>query len=156
CRGGCMGRVRFAVPLSLSIVLLVGVLFGTARVGSGGPAPLPTSTPTPTATTTPIILDHFSCYEAHAPRQLVSGVSLVDAFGPSTVQLIEPHRFCAPADKNGEDTTAPMHDPHLEGFRMRQTSRFDRVRNIAVTNQFDSVIIDLVRPDYVLVPSSKS
>jgi hypothetical protein len=112
-------------------------------------------TPTPAPTVTPP--DHFQCYEAHAPRHTIPNVSLLDAVGPSTVDLIQPHRFCAPANKDGEDPTAPTHVVHLDGFRMRQTSpRFVHVRNLAITNQFGSTVIDLVRPDYLLVPSAKS
>ena len=101
----------------------------------GLPTPIftgPTPTPGPTAD-----LNHFQCYEAHARNRVISGVSLTDQFGPSTVQLIEPRRFCAPANKFGEDPTAVTDPDHLEGYRLRQTTpKFQRLRGYTMENQF--------------------
>jgi hypothetical protein len=117
--------------------------------------PLPTLTPGPTATSTPDPLNHMQCYEAHAPNQPINGVSLVDRFGPSTVNLIEVRRLCNPADKNNEDPTAPTDPDHLTGYRLKQTSPFTKVRGLSITNQFGPQVIDLIKPNYLLVPSAK-
>ena len=70
-----------------------------------------TPTPTTTATPTPGGLDHFQCYETHRPKLAHDPLSLVNAFGPpSMARLKRAKRICAPADKNGEDPTAPT-DP---------------------------------------------
>jgi hypothetical protein len=84
-------------------------------------------------------------------------VSLVDRFGASTVRVLREKRFCAPADKNDEDPTAPLDPDHLAVFTIKQTSpRFTPVRDFMVTNQFGTMALDLVRPDALLVPSAKS
>ena len=67
---------------------------------------------TPTTTTLP--LDHFQCYEIK-PKAFASitGVSVQDQFGQHTETVRFPHRLCAPADKRGEEPTAPNHPEHL-------------------------------------------
>ncbi len=120
--------------------------------------PTPTLTPTATGPTpTPGPLDHFQCYETHRAPIRLAGVSLVDRFGPSTVRVLRMKRFCAPADKNGEDPSAPMDQDHLGVFTIKQsTPHFARIRDFTVTNQFGTIGLDLVRPDALLVPSAKS
>jgi hypothetical protein len=71
--------------------------------------------------------------------------------------VLREKRFCAPADKNDEDQTAPLDPDHLAVFTIRQTApRFTRVRDFTVTNQFGMMTLDLVRPDALLIPSAKS
>lgn len=42
-------------------------------------------------------------------------------------------------------------------FTIKQTApRFTRVRDFSVTNQFGTILLDLVRPDALFVPSAKS
>jgi len=117
-----------------------------------------TATPVPTGPTpTPGPLDHFQCYESHRPPSRITGLSLVDHFGPSTVHLKRAKRFCAPASKNGEDPTAPLDPDHLTAYTIKQDSpRFTRVRDLVVANQFGTIEVDLVRPEALLVPSAKS
>jgi hypothetical protein len=112
---------------------------------------------TPTATPTPGDLDHFQCYETHRPPLRLAPLSLVDRFGASTARLIRGKRFCAPASKNDEDPDAVSAPDHLTGYTIKQTTpRFARVRDVPVTNQFGTIEVDLVRPDYLLVPTGKS
>jgi hypothetical protein len=121
------------------------------------PTPTPATPTPPGPTPTPVPLDHFQCYETHRPPIRLSGVSLVDHFGASTVRVLRGKRFCAPADKNDEDPTAPLDLDHLASYTIKQTEpRFARVRNFSVTNQFGTILLDLVRPDSLLVPSAKS
>jgi hypothetical protein len=117
-----------------------------------------TPTPTaPTATATPAPLNHFQCYETHRPPLRLDGISLADHFGASTVRLLREKRSCAPADKNDEDPTAPLDADHLGSYTIKQTApRFTPVRDFSVTNQFGTILLDLVRPDSLLVPSAKS
>jgi hypothetical protein len=128
------------------------------------PTPTPTETVTPTATETPIPsatttpdLNHYECYEAHAPVEVIAGVSVEDAFGPSTVDVIEPRRFCAPVDKNGEDPTAPDDPDHLTGYKIKQRTPAVRThREQTVADQFGTFVVDVTKPEYLLVPSAKS
>ena len=58
-------------------------------------------------------LGHFQCYEIHRPSFNRTGVSLDDVLGAGTVTIKRAKRLCAPADKNGEDPTAPLDDEHF-------------------------------------------
>jgi hypothetical protein len=123
------------------------------------PSGIPTATPTPTNSVppTPGPLDHFQCYEAERAAFATFAVTLTDALGASTVTVVRPKRLCNPADKNGEDPSAPTHADHLAGYIIKQTApKFARIPARTITNQFGSVIVDLVRPDYLMVPSAKS
>jgi hypothetical protein len=84
-------------------------------------------------------------------------VSLADAIGPSTITIKRAKRLCAPADKNGEDPTAPADAEHLTYYTLKQaTPRFAKIRGVAVTNQFGTLMVDVVKPDRMLVPTAKS
>ena len=90
------------------------------------------------------------------PFDVISGVSLNDEFGPSTVDLIRPKRLCNPADKNGEDPSAPTDPDHLTAYKIKQRTPFIKPTNIPVTNQFGTVMVDVVRPEFLFVPTAKS
>lgn len=103
-------------------------------------------------------LRHFECDEVERiPFTRITGVSLEDQFGPSTVDVIRPKRLCNPTNKNDEDPLAPLDDDHLTGFIIKQrTPRFSRIFDQVVQNQFGTITFDIVRPDYLKVPSAKS
>lgn len=102
-------------------------------------------------------LNHFQCYEIHRKPSGVNGLSLVDQFGPSVAKLNKAKRICLPASKNGEDPTAPTDADHLTAYTMKQTSpKFAKIRQLVFQNQFGVFAADLVKPDYFLVPASKS
>jgi hypothetical protein len=85
------------------------------------------------------------------------GISLTDPFGPSTVTVFKPKRLCNPADKEHEDPAAPSRPDHLITYDITQTSaRFLGFRDVTVINQFGTIHVDLVRPDRLQVPSTKS
>ena len=130
---------------------VVSLVVGWVMLGAA-PGPEAATTPTPTPG-----LDHFQCYEIHAPVRIIPGVGLDDEFGTSTVDVIEARRLCNPADKNGEDPSAPADPDHFEGYKIRQrTPNFVPVRNRAVVNQFGTQVLTLVKPDFLFVPSAKS
>ena len=113
-------------------------------------------TPTPTVTATPTF-DHFQCYETHRSSINLPGVSVADQFGPSTVTLKRNKRLCAPADKNGEDPTAPSHPGHHTFYTIKQTTpKFAKVRGVTLSNQFGTFVFDVTKPDRLLVPTAKS
>lgn len=122
----------------------------------------PTVTLTPTTTLTPTptpVPGHFQCYEVdRQPFSTIPGVTLSDVFAPdSTVNVRRLKRLCAPANKNGEDPAAPLRPDHLAGFEIRRSDpRFPTLFNQSVTNQFGTTTVDLLRPDILMVPSSKS
>ena len=100
--------------------------------------------------------DHFQCYEIK-PKAFatVTGVSVEDQFGQHTETVRFPHRLCAPANKNGEDPTAPNHPDHLQGHLVSGPNV--KVANLTVTNsQFGTLKLDIVKPDILMVPTLKS
>jgi len=99
--------------------------------------------------------DHFQCYEVK-PKAFttVPGVSVQDQFGQHTESVRFPHRLCAPANKNGEDPTAPTHPDHLLGHLVSGPNV--KVANLSVTNQFGTIKLDTVKPDVLMVPTLKT
>ncbi len=113
------------------------------------------SVPTPTPTATPP-LRHYDCYEAPREPFPVRTVTLTDMFGTSTVQVLGRKRICNPASKNGEDPDAVTDPNHLTGYIIKQTApKFTRVTDVTVTNQFGTVVVDLTKPDYLMLPAAK-
>jgi len=102
-------------------------------------------------------VSHFNCWEIDREtfhRQ--TGVQLDDQFGSGTVDVIRPKRLCAPADKNGEDPTAPSDPKHMTAYQiMQRVPHFQGLRRRQVINQFGTFMVDLVRPDRLLVPAAK-
>ncbi len=118
-----------------------------------------TFTPSPTTTATPVPIGrHYECFEVSREAFTnINGISVVDRFGASTVNAYRQKRFCAPADKNGEDPGAPNEPIHLLGYAIKQTAPVTLpVRNVLVTNQFGTILVDLLRPDLLMVPTNKS
>ena len=127
-------------------------------VGCGTPLPTTTTTTTTTttsSTTTTTLPDHFQCYEIK-PKAFatVTGVSVQDQFGMHTETVRFAHRLCAPANKNGEDPSAPNHPDHLQGHIVSGPNV--KVANLTVANQFGTIKLDIVKPDILMVPTLKS
>jgi hypothetical protein len=123
------------------------------------PTPTVTESPTPTITTSPTpVPGHFQCYEVDRQAfPTISGITLLDAFGSSTVDVRRFKRFCAPANKNGEDPAAPTRPGHLAGYEITHVDpRFQARSSQTVTNQFGTIVVDVIRPDILMVPSAKS
>jgi hypothetical protein len=102
-------------------------------------------------------LDHFQCYRTkRSPNAVaVQDVTLVDAFGARTVDVTEAQQLYAPANKNGEDPTAPSHPGHLAAYGIRP-QQIERIRDQVVVNQFGTTRVDLVAARALLVPTAKS
>jgi len=102
-------------------------------------------------------LHDFQCYEIRPPGTFErSGLTLVDTFGTSDgVSTRKVKTVCAPADKNGGDPSAPADPRHLVGYDLR-AAPVARVRAVPVTDQFGALVVDVVRPARLLVPSAKS
>jgi hypothetical protein len=99
--------------------------------------------------------DHFQCYEIKPKAfAIVPGVSVQDQFGQHTETIRLAHRLCAPANKNGEDPTAPSHPDHLQGHLVSGPNV--KVANLTVTNQFGNIKLDTVKPDVLMAPTLKT
>jgi hypothetical protein len=116
-----------------------------------------------TATPPPLVgptVDHFQCYKVKRSQGTpkftkISGVAAADQFGSYTVDLVRPRWLCAPANKAGEDPTAPSHVQHLLCYKTRNTARFTR-RTAFTTDQFGSQQLELLRRIELCVPSVKN
>jgi len=109
---------------------------------------------TTTSSTTTTLLDHFQCYEIRrGPGPVVSGVTVVDQFGSSTVTVSKPNKLCAPTNKEGEDPTAPTHPGHLKAWQDKHNR--PKVLNRLIVNQFGSLRLDITRPQFLFVPAAK-
>ncbi len=99
---------------------------------------------------------HFACYEtSFHPIPPISGIDLIDQFGPRTVTLDRVLRLCNPVDKNDESPGAETASNHLMAYRAFPT-KITPVRGLRVVNQFGTLIVDAVRLRRLMVPSSKS
>jgi hypothetical protein len=102
---------------------------------------------------------HFECHEARRKPRFarVEGVGLEDQFGAAMVDVRQRKRLCNPADKNDEDPTALTDPDHLMAYEIRRRGpRFTRVVDVGVLNQFGTVLLEVVRPERLLVPTAKS
>jgi len=112
-------------------------------------------------------LDHFKCYKASVaklPGNVFApelGVKLVDQFGgPLFYDLKKPTRLCAPADKDGEDASAPGHAAHLVCY-LAKLSRMSPAQArfsplvVSTSNQFGNEVLKLTAIEELCVPSLK-
>ena len=72
------------------------------------------------------------------------------------MSVFRPTNLCLPADKNGEDPTAPADPNHLMEYDIRQSSVFTRGNNVSVTNQFGTIVVNVVGPATLMVPTTKN
>jgi hypothetical protein len=120
------------------------------------PTTVSTQTPTPTPTISPPPTGrHFQCYELHQGQQNRQTVALDDFIGASNVQVTRAKRICNPADKLDEDPDAPLDQNHLVSYEISQAG-FVPVKGLHIQNQFQDAVINLSRPDYMMVPTAKS
>ncbi len=119
--------------------------------------PEATTTPEPTATATPAHLDHFTCYKA-SPREAIQppNVTLVDTFGSSTAAVRKSKYLCTPTDKLGEGPSAPAHPEHEKGYLLKRISDSIRVSHRRFVDQFGTVVVQLLKPSHLFVPSVTS
>jgi hypothetical protein len=115
----------------------------------GNPPPLTPPTP-----------DHFQCHKVKRSRGAakfvkIPGVTGQDQFGPYSVDLMRPRWLCAPANKNGEDPTAPTHPGHLLCYKTRNNTPFAE-RTATVNDQFGLQNVLLHRRIELCVPSLKN
>jgi len=105
---------------------------------------------------TPPPLDHFQCYVIRnsrgGPRFQPRTVTVSSQIETVTLQVVRPFRLCVPADKNGEDPTAPSHPDELLCYRT-QSGRFGDETH-TITNQFGERDVRIISRNELCVPSS--
>ena len=118
--------------------------------------PTETATPTPSSTATPSGPVHYQCYELHQGPAAPTAATLNDLFGDSNVDIRRAKRICNPASKNDEDPGAVSAIDHLKGYEISQSNGFTPIKALQVSNQFGTASFNLARPDYIMIPTSKS
>jgi hypothetical protein len=138
-----------------------GTQYNTVSItASGGATQIPvacgpTTTTTTTSTTTTTV--PYQCYEVDDAVFAAQGLSLVDRYGSSTVNILRPKRLCNPADENHQNPGAISAPDHLAGYDIQQVSPpFSLIKNQQVTTQFGTLSVLVGRPKELLVPSAKS
>jgi hypothetical protein len=101
----------------------------------------------------------FGCYEV--PRVKIPApqpiVKLQDRFGTTTSKPVNFRELCAPADKNGEDPTAPDSPVHISAFDLTNTTgTISHPKGLSITTQFGTLKGDLGTPVFLFTPTSKS
>jgi hypothetical protein len=104
-------------------------------------------------------LDHFQCYKVKrsrgTPKFVKRTVTIANQFETTTLLLKGPYRLCAPADKNGEDPTAPDHPDHLTCYKTKG-GRFTGSTH-TISNQFDANdVLQVIHRRELCVPSLKN
>jgi len=102
-------------------------------------------------------LPHFDCYQVTGGGvKPTIPVTIVDRYGTYKPKLVSVKRICAPANKNGEDTTAPTNPNHEAGYFPSTTSSVTLATGVTVTNQFGTFTMDVRGFDRLLVPTAKT
>jgi len=97
----------------------------------------------------PILGDHFLSYQIKHKAE----VFLADQFIQGFFRIGEPERLLNPADKDGGGIFDP--DTHLVSYKVKGPE-FDEVEDVLVENQFGQFVVDVKKPDRLLVPAAKS
>ncbi len=99
-------------------------------------------------------LDHFTCYKvtrAQGAAKFTPGsVSVSDQFETVTETLLKPVTLCTPANKNGEDPSAPSHAGHLLCYKTRPFPFAEGTH--AISNQFGADQVTLIHRRELCVP----
>jgi hypothetical protein len=118
----------------------------TALSLDGQPEPLPLPT-----------IDHYQCYRTKParaqPRFQKIQVSVKNGIEDASFTLVRPYRFCVPANKNGEDPTAPRHPSALLCYRAKSGPRFGTLPG-KIVNQFGPDDISMIHRRELCVPST--
>jgi hypothetical protein len=125
----------------------------TGAVCSSSTTTSSTTTTTSTSTTTTTLPDHYQCYEIKPAAYTARTVQTLDQFGSLSLALRYPHRLCAAANKNGEGIQDATE--HLTGYPAKSPAPFTKVTNQTVVDQFGTLKLDVVKPDMLMVPTSK-
>jgi hypothetical protein len=102
--------------------------------------------------------DHFTCYKVKrsrgTPKFIKQTVTVVDQFQSTSELVIKPVRLCAPANKNGEDPTAPAHPGHILCYKVKSQTKFGTLV-VQIDNQFGPDQVTLIHRRELCVPTLK-
>jgi hypothetical protein len=101
---------------------------------------------------TVVTLDHFLCYEVKRIQFSDIPVTVEDRFGTRIEEVRYPKQLCNPTDKNEEGIGDPT--DHLTAYALT-VPRFEKRRDLMVSDQFGTHRLDALRPDFLMVPSGK-
>ena len=101
-------------------------------------------------------LHHLQCYNLKNAPFDEAPVTLTDRFGTRSMTVRKAREVCAPANKNGEDPSAPTSPDFMTAYSIKGGGKFERVRAQTVVNQFGSLTVDITTPRTLLVPSAYS
>ena len=108
------------------------------------------------------VVDHYKCYDADHEGSKVKNkkktiVTLQDEFDIEKVS-VDPDGMCNPVSKNLEGVVQPT--AHLKSYNIADAKDDDfakfKERTVTVQNQFGTDEVKVVKPQTLLVPSSKS
>ena len=98
--------------------------------------------------------DHYLTYKIKAePKFDKVDVVLTDQFQSGTFTVEKRETLLTPVDKNGEGISDS--ETHLLGYKIKGP-KFGKVPKVLVENQFDRLVVDVEKPEDLLVPASKS
>ncbi len=105
----------------------------------------------------PPTIDHFQCYKVKrskgAAKFVKQPMTITDQFETLTLTVTKPYVLCVPADKNGEDPTAPSDPTSLLCYRARGPSSFGTLQG-HIDNQLGPHDITLIHRRELCLPSS--
>jgi hypothetical protein len=104
--------------------------------------------------------DHFTCYKVKRSRGAAKFaprvVTAADQFQSVTETVVKPIRLCAPANKNNEDPTAPLHPDYLLCYKTTKASlKFGQI-DVTADNQFGPDQLRLIHRRELCVPSLRN
>jgi hypothetical protein len=120
-----------------------GLLVPSSKVlGSGGAPPYSGT------------IRHYTCYRARQSGFVApaAGVAVGDQFRNTTYQIRRPVKLCLPADKDGEDPSAPGDPAVLVCYRVRG-AKFPRT-SVSTNNQIRPETLDVLRARELCVPGA--
>ena len=109
----------------------------------------------------PPSLDHYLFYDTKLPRGAprlprFGPALLADQFGASNFDIAIGRRLGLPADKNGEGVIDAI--THLFEYPVRLSRgepRFQPISNVRITNQCNELLLQVLRPRSLLLPTNK-
>ena len=139
-----------AVPQSLAVGEILGykIAFCDNGLTSGNFQTAATTFASP-------FQQHYDCYETPRSNTPAQTVTVVDQFGTTVNKLVNIHRLCAPADKNGENPGAELDPLHYASSDYSKLPAFTKVTGVKAGTQFGTYTMDLVAPQALLLPASK-
>jgi hypothetical protein len=87
-----------------------------------------------------------------APKFVPRTVTVASQIETVTLQVVRPFRLCVPADKNGEDPSAPSHPDELLCYKT-QSGHFGDEKH-TIDNQFGQRDVTIISRNELCVPSS--